>query len=75
MRSISVRLRSLREENNCSQKQIAQLLCVGQCTYSGYESGKIRISSESLIKLAKFYNVDMNYICGISDVRRPYPKQ
>ncbi|RPF43166.1 helix-turn-helix protein [Hydrogenoanaerobacterium saccharovorans] len=67
------RMRALREDKDLKQIQIAELLHVGQKTYSDYETRKIRIPLESMIKLAKFYNVDLNYICGISSEKRNYP--
>lgn len=71
----SDRIRALREDRDLPQKAVAAMLHVSQCTYSGYESGKIHISVENLLFLARFYDVDMNYICGISDVRWPYPTE
>ena len=68
------RIRALREDSDMTQAKIAQLLQVGQKTYSDYELGKTRIPVDSLIILAKLYNVSMDYICGTSDVRSPYPK-
>lgn len=67
------RIRGLREDNDISQLKIAGILNVGQKTYSDYETRKIRIPLESVIILAKFYNVDMNYITGISDIKKPFP--
>lgn len=68
------RIRALREDGDLTQMQIAQLLKVGQKTYSDYELGKTRIPVDSLIVLARLYNVSMDYICGISDTRKPFPK-
>ena len=68
------RLRALREDNDYLQREIAELLNVGQRTYADSELGKTRIPLESMIKLAKFYNVDMNYICNVSNVKKPFPK-
>ena len=68
------RIRELREDNDYTQRQIAEILNVGQRTYADYEYGKTRIPLESMIKLAKFYDVDMNYICGISNYKRSFPK-
>lgn len=68
------RIRALREDNDKTQAQIAQILKVGQKTYSDYELGKTRIPVDSLIILAKFYNVSMDYICGVSDNRKPFPR-
>ena len=69
------RIRSLREDSDTNQSDIAKLLNIGQKTYSDYETRKIRIPLESVIILAKYYNVDMNYICGISDVKKPFPNK
>ena len=73
--SYSNRIRALREDNDLNQTSIAQLLNVGQKTYSDYELGKIRIPIDSLIVLAKFYNVSMDYICGVTDIKTPFPKK
>ena len=63
------RIRALREDREMSQSQIAAMLNVGQRTYCDYELGKIRIPVDSLIILAKFYGVSMDYICGLTDTR------
>ena len=68
------RVRALREDHDYTQTDIASLLNIGQRTYADYELGKTRIPIDSLIKLAHFYNVDMNYICGISKIPSPFPK-
>lgn len=69
------KIRELREDNRYTQKTIAGILNIGQRTYSDYESGRTRIPVESLIILAKFYNVSMDYICGVSTVRNDFPKR
>ena len=48
------------------------LLHVGQRTYSDYESGKTRIPVDNLLKLAKFYNISMDYITGASNIKTEY---
>ena len=63
----------MREDNDKTQTEIAQILKVGQKTYSDYELGKTRIPVDSLIILAKLYNVNMDYICGVSDTRKDFP--
>jgi transcriptional regulator with XRE-family HTH domain len=69
------RIREIREDNSFTQQKIADLLHIGQRTYADYESGKTRIPVDSLLILARFYNVSMDYITGASDVRREYPKE
>ena len=61
------RLRDLREDRDLKQRQIAELLSVGQTTYSRYESGELDIPSAALIKLADFYDVSVDYILGRVD--------
>lgn len=68
------RIRSLREDNDLTQTYIANLLNVGQRTYADYELGKTRIPVDSLIILARFYNVDMNYITGVSNKKNKFPR-
>ena len=63
------RIRALREDSDKTQSEIAQILNIGQKTYYDYELGKTRIPVDSLIILAKLYDVSMDYICGISDIR------
>lgn len=67
------RIRALREDADKTQSEIAGLLNVGQRTYCDYELGKTRIPVDSLIVLAKFYNVSMDYICAVSDEKKPFP--
>lgn len=69
------RIREIREDNFLTQQKIANLLNVGQRTYSDYESGKTRIPVDSLLILAKFYNVSVDYITGASDIKHEYPKK
>ena len=69
------RIKALREDNDYNQTVVSTAIHVAQTTYSDYEKGKVRIPVECLIELAKFYNVDMNYICGVSDVKNEYPKK
>lgn len=69
------RIRAIREDRSLTQQQIADLLHIGQRTYADYESGKTRIPIDSLLILAKYYNVSMDYITGASNTRTVYPKK
>lgn len=71
---VAERIRALREDSDKTQSEIAQLLNVSQRTYADYELRKIRIPLESAIILARYYDVDMNYICGIVDKPLKFPK-
>lgn len=58
------RLKDLREDNDKTQKDIADYLGMKQPQYSRYENGLRDISSDILIKLADYYNVSTDYIFG-----------
>ncbi len=68
-------IKRLRVQKFYTQQYVADILNICQKTYSDYELGYTRIPIESLIELAKLYNVDMNYICGVSKVVNDYPKE
>lgn len=67
------RIREIREDHSITQQKVADLLHIGQRTYADYESGKTRIPVDSLLILAKFYDVSMDYITGASNLRTKYP--
>ena len=52
---VADRIRSLREDSDKNQTEIAKLLSVEQKTYSDYETRKIRIPLDSVIILAKYF--------------------
>lgn len=66
------RLRELREDNDYTQKQIADLLFTTQPQYYRYESGMRDLPCELVIILAKTYNVSIDYILELTDEIRPY---
>ena len=55
-------LRSVREDRDIRQKDIAKVLNVSQNTYSQYETGVISLTAEILIKLSDFYGVSIDYL-------------
>ena len=65
--SVYRRIRDLREDNDKKQRELAEYLNVSQNTYSQYETGVIALSAENAVKLAKFYNVSVDYLLGVSD--------
>ena len=61
------RIRDLREDNDKTQKEIAELLGTSQTMYARYERGANELPIRHLIKLCEFYNVTADYILGLSD--------
>lgn len=60
------RIRELREDNDISQKEVANYLNITQQQYSLYESGKRTIPVDFIIMLTRYYNVTSDYILGLS---------
>ena len=65
------RLRDLREDADKTQQEIAAYLGTSAHHYGKYESGKAEIPLERAVMLAKYYNVSLDYIAGISSIRHP----
>ena len=68
------RLRDLREDRDLLQKDVAEVLQCSQVCYSHYELGKRDIPTEVLVQLAAFYQTSVDYLLGLTDDARPYPK-
>ena len=56
------RLRGLREDNDLTQSQIANILGTSQTMYARYERGANELPIRHLITLCKFYNVSADYL-------------
>lgn len=69
------RIKELRKEKKYNQTYIAHCIGVAQTTYSDYERGRIEIPVKCLVELARMYGVDMNFIAGISDERKEFPRE
>lgn len=61
------RLRDLRESKNLQQKDLAKELNVLEATVSMWETGKRVPYSEMLIKIARFFDVSVDYLLGFDD--------
>ena len=62
------RLAELREDHDLSQAEMAKILRVSQATYSRYETGRLDIPSQTLIALARYYGVSVDYLlAGLFD--------
>lgn len=70
-----LKIKDMREDKDLTQKQIAELLNCTQQTYSRYETGEITIDIYNLIKLAKFYNTSTDYLLGLTEEKKPYPRK
>ncbi len=68
------RISDMREDADLFQKDLAQYLQCTQVCYSQYELGKRDIPTDVLIKLARFYKTSTDYLLGLTNTKKPYPK-
>lgn len=61
------RLKDLRDDNDLTQQQIAEVLGIDQRVYSNYETGKRDIPTKFIVLLAEFYHTSTDYILGRTD--------
>ena len=59
----------LRTDNDIKQKEIAQYLNVSVSTVSHYEKGLNSPDLRTLVLLARYFDVTLDYLCGITDYR------
>ena len=60
------RIRDLREDNDKTQADIANILGISRQHYSLYEKGERELPMHHFITLAKYYNVSLDYLVGLS---------
>lgn len=69
------RLKEIREDKDYKQMEIAKYLKVTQAQYSRYEMGINTIPIEKIALLAKLYDTSIDYLMGLTDERKPYPRK
>ena len=67
MMHIYQRLRDLREDQDKKQETIALILKISRQQYQLYESGKRELPMHHFITLARYYNVSLDYLAGLTD--------
>lgn len=61
------RIRDLREDRDISQEKMGTVLSCSQRVYSNYECGDIDIPTATLIKIADFHGVSVDYLLNRTD--------
>ena len=72
--NMNLRIRDLREDSDLTQKQIADMLLCDQSLYSKYERGIRVLPLDAAVKLSAFYGTSVDYLVGLTDESKPYPK-
>lgn len=68
------RIRSIRQNAECSQKEFCTVLDIPQSTLSAYETDRMQPTVATLINIATKYNVSMDWLCGIDISSSQLPK-
>ncbi len=69
------RIADLRIDQDKTQQQIADLLRCNRQVYARYERGIREIPVSMLLALAQYYRVSLDYLTGLTDVKKPYPRK
>ncbi len=69
------RLRELREEKGYTQIKMQMLTGIDQSDYSKIENGKRYFTLEQLKRTAIVLETSMDYLAGLTDERKPYPRR
>lgn len=68
------RIRELRKEKGYTQVKIQMMTGIDQSDYSKIESGKRYLTFEQCRKLAIALDTSMDYLSGLTDEKKPYPR-
>lgn len=64
------RIKDLREDSDKTQQEIADYLGTSSQHYGKYELGRAEIPFDRAIMLAKYYNVSLDYIAGLTNSKK-----
>lgn len=63
------RLKALRIASRKTQRDIADVLNISRSAYALYEAGKRQLGYETLLSLAEYYNVSLDYLFERTEVK------
>ena len=58
-------LKTERKKRNLTQQQVADHLHIARASYTRYETGEIKPTTDSIILLSKLYNLSTDYLLGL----------
>lgn len=71
--SFSIRLENLIEENDITQKQLSLELHIAPTTLNGYVNQYREPDFNTLIRLARYFDVSTDYLLGLTSEKKPIP--
>ncbi len=70
MRTFLEKIRGLREDNDLTQTQVAEILGTSQTMYARYERGANEMPIRHLVTLCRLYNVSADYFLNTAPKKR-----
>lgn len=70
MQMFGQRLKELRKEKTLTQREMAEFVEKTERHYQDMEAGKINVPALTLIRLADFFDVSLDYLVGRTEERR-----
>ena len=68
--NLNSKIKALRREKKMTQQELADKLKIGKTTVSNYETGYSKPDTDTLIQMSKIFNVSLNYLTGINNVKQ-----
>ena len=69
------RLASLRRQESISQKELGEKQNISHYTISSYEKGRSEPNDEIKVRIARYFNVTLDYLVGLVDQPYPYDRE
>lgn len=69
--TLGQRIKELREEKGMTQEELGKLVNVSKASFSKYEANAIEPNTITIIFLANFFNVSLDYLYGRTNYRKP----
>ena len=64
---IGERLAEIRKDRGMKQRELAEMLNVSETTISGYERTKNSPDDETKVRIARIFNISLDYLLGAID--------
>lgn len=75
MTAIGKNIKKLRKSKNLTQEEFGKLFGIVKSTVSMYESGKSTPDDELKKKIANYFDVTLDYLMGVSNIKNPYKEE
>ena len=71
---MNLRLRELREDRDMTQQECSEIAYISKNSYIRYEKNERIPPLDIIVTFAKYYNVSIDYIARLTDIKKPYPR-